>query len=684
MNVITLLNSKNNLLENYQEVLVWYDGRPMSSALVDGEIYRKKGVKYFKKVLDNTNQDYLIKNTLQDVRLMTPTEILLIKMGFYKGVQLNGYYSPNDTPKPIFYTISVEEIEDNSGDKLVISDLQLITIFQNEIDLSYFGVISGLDNMEYRINELIELFQEYPNKEIKLTGSYSINPNVGIRLKDDKIYNFSSSEIISKSNDSLGYELISLSQTSGVTLLCGIVEGDRYCHLINDYEIVIQMFDVDITCPVGRILYLHHYGLKCVRSGHVGSVRPYYNFNTFVLGQIITIGDADFEVIHLNLGEWGHCVACYGANDFKIIGGEISSAWGDGIYIGSGSKNGLIENVKCDGNRRQGLSIVSAQNIKVINSTFNNTMGTLPEAGIDIEPNDFDTVKNILISNCTTNGNYSYGLLMTTFDNTSLVQDIVVNNLESCNNLGLGIQIETSPPFRDSLRNVSVNNSILNNNKSVALRVGASVGVTVSSCSIDSKALNYNAVELLIAKKLNFSNNRVYSATVGVNIQSEIYTALFCFNEITSNFDCIRAYNLDVVKEQLTISNNIFHSDNGTPLKLAKLFDSKIIGNTFIIGNDGILVNEFSRLNIVDNSFQLIGTSGVDNAHIKLIGGDYQNSVRCVGNMFVNSGSNNSKGVIALSPNLKNCEFANYHFNSTGVFPADDIFSDESIKINNI
>lgn len=683
MKLVTLLNSKTNLLETYQEVCSWFDGSAMDFSKVDGEVYRRKNSKYFMKVLDFTNQDYLIKNTLQDVRLMTATEILLIKMKFYKGVQLNGYYSANDTPKPIFYTISVEEIEDNSGDKLVISDLQLITIFQNEIDLAYFGVLSGLDNMEYRINDVIEILQNYPNKEIKLTGSYAINPNVGIRLKDEKIYNFSSSQIFSKANNSLGYELISLSGTNGVTLLCGNVYGDKYVHYIEGFQ-TVDIFEIDVSYRLTQILYLHHYGLKCVKSGHVGSFRPYYNYNTLVLGQIITIGDADFEVIHLNLGEWGHCVSCYGSTNFKIIGGLISYAWGDGIYIGTGSKNGLIENVTCAYNRRQGLSIVSAENIKVINSTFNNTMGTLPEAGIDIEPNDFDTIKNILISNCTTNNNYSYGLLMTTFDNTSLVEDIVVNNLESCHNLGVGIQIETSTAYRDSLRNVSVNNAIVNNNRGVAVRVGASVGVSVNNCSIDSKTSYYNAVELRIAKRLNFSNNRIYSATVGVNVQEDIDSPSFSFNEITSNDDCIRAYNGDVVKSKMTINNNVFHSDNGTPLKLAKLFDSKIIGNTFIIGKDGILVNEFSRLNIVDNSFQLIGSVGSGNAHIKLIGGDYQNSVRCVGNMFVNSGSNNSKGVIALSPNLKNCEFSNYHFNSTGMFPSDDIFSDSSIKINNI
>jgi len=42
--------------------------------------------------------------------------------------------------------------------------------------------------------------------------------------------------------------------------------------------------------------------------------------------------------------------------------------------------------VTADANRRQGLSIIQADGVLVLNSIFKNTRGTRPGAGIDFEP----------------------------------------------------------------------------------------------------------------------------------------------------------------------------------------------------------------------------------------------------------------------------------------------------------
>ena len=41
-----------------------------------------------------------------------------------------------------------------------------------------------------------------------------------------------------------------------------------------------------------------------------------------------------------------------------------------------------------DSNRRQGLSVIKANGLLVLNSVFENTHGTRPSAGIDFEPDD--------------------------------------------------------------------------------------------------------------------------------------------------------------------------------------------------------------------------------------------------------------------------------------------------------
>jgi hypothetical protein len=63
--------------------------------------------------------------------------------------------------------------------------------------------------------------------------------------------------------------------------------------------------------------------------------------------------------------------------------------WGDGFYV-QGASDVKFCSVIADGNRRQGLSIISADGLLVLNSVFQNTRGTRPSAGIDFEPDDAD------------------------------------------------------------------------------------------------------------------------------------------------------------------------------------------------------------------------------------------------------------------------------------------------------
>lgn len=49
-----------------------------------------------------TNQ-FLIKNTMADMRSLSACEITLLQSGCYAGVELLGYYEKGDTPAPITY-----------------------------------------------------------------------------------------------------------------------------------------------------------------------------------------------------------------------------------------------------------------------------------------------------------------------------------------------------------------------------------------------------------------------------------------------------------------------------------------------------------------------------------------------------------------------------------------------------
>jgi polygalacturonase len=106
-------------------------------------------------------------------------------------------------------------------------------------------------------------------------------------------------------------------------------------------------------------------------------------------------------------GESGHGIVIDSGNNITIDGVTTKDCWGDGIFISgypvtTPSTNITVKNVVSDSNRRQGLSVVSADGVIIQNSIFKNTIGTLPEAGIDLEPDGNATlgVKNIQILNC--------------------------------------------------------------------------------------------------------------------------------------------------------------------------------------------------------------------------------------------------------------------------------------------
>ena len=129
--------------------------------------------------------------------------------------------------------------------------------------------------------------------------------------------------------------------------------------------------------------------------------------------------------------QFNHVVELLGVDGYEVSGIEITGGGGDGIHIAGGtfntppeegsgilpySQNGLIEDVISDNNRRQGLSIDSANGLTVRDSTFSNTGGATPEppeAGIDLEPTwDFERLQEIVIEDVTIDNNSGAGILL--------------------------------------------------------------------------------------------------------------------------------------------------------------------------------------------------------------------------------------------------------------------------------
>jgi len=182
-------------------------------------------------------------------------------------------------------------------------------------------------------------------------------------------------------------------------------------------------------------------------------------------------------------GEWGMGVRVEkGASNIEIRQVEIKDCWGDGIYLGDSPAVSeiTIDNVICDNNRRQGLSITNANNVLISNSIFRNTNGTSPQAGIDIEPNTNQVTEDIKIVNSESYGNTGFGLLFSGTRGT--VQRIEVVDSDLCENASMGIRILGANEL------LFDNNNVLNNRSGVEI-IKDAANITFKNMNISKNQL---------------------------------------------------------------------------------------------------------------------------------------------------------------------------------------------------
>lgn len=209
-------------------------------------------------------------------------------------------------------------------------------------------------------------------------------------------------------------------------------------------------------------------------------------------------------------GEWGMGVhVINGSSNISISNMTISDCWGDGIFLGDSPAvtDITIDNVISENNRRQGLSITDAKRVVVSNSIFRNTNGTLPEAGIDIEP-----------------------------DPNQIAEDIQIINTQCYGNKGSGLDLMG---ITGIIQRVTVTGSTMTDNASMGIR-------------------------LVKAKDLTFSDNTVINNLYGIEIESDVNNA--SFKNMTVSKNKYRGISLvtsgqvqgveNIIFENMTISNN--------------------------------------------------------------------------------------------------------------------------------
>ncbi|RKE52753.1 right-handed parallel beta-helix repeat-containing protein [Sphingobacterium detergens] len=135
---------QDNVNRSYTVVTTWYDGSPMDDSKLDQwGIYIKNETtgEYLREDKPLWGELFLEVDTVTALRAMSLYYQFLIKIGYYKGVRLLGYYAKGDFGRvqSLNYFLSAANKPDDGGSMYELSTIKLQTDFVGEIDVTWYG-----------------------------------------------------------------------------------------------------------------------------------------------------------------------------------------------------------------------------------------------------------------------------------------------------------------------------------------------------------------------------------------------------------------------------------------------------------------------------------------------------------------------------------------------------------------
>lgn len=169
-------------------------------------------------------------------------------------------------------------------------------------------------------------------------------------------------------------------------------------------------------------------------------------------GATFRMWKSDYHTDAYVRAEWRHCLSIRSCTNVKIAGLTLADSGGDGIYLGVAKRgvtntNVHIKEVICDGNNRQGISVISAENLLIEDTVLKNTSGTAPQAGIDFEPNHpGEKVVNCVMRNCVIENNVgpAYVLYLRPLDGTSAPVSVRIEDCVSRGTNSISVTMTTA------------------------------------------------------------------------------------------------------------------------------------------------------------------------------------------------------------------------------------------------
>jgi len=290
-----------------------------------------------------------------------------------------------------------------------------------------------------------------------------------------------------------------------------------------------------------------------------------------------------------NQGEWGMGIRIMDSRNVVLYNPNIMNCWGDGIYIGDDNQNSIhnknifILNCSINSNRRNGITITSGESIYVRGGSISKSDGTMPKAGLDIEPNsNYNVINNINVRNLKTN-NEGAGIIISLgkLSNKAGQVDITVDG-HTDNGGSMGLYIPNlNSPSKSILGSIVIRNSNYINNKTNGIFIeNYSSNNTPKIIISDSKIINSNSSSQKSPRwgaGISFgrdSRKRVFDKMGNLNIKnitiienrpSPLMQAAISFvDDNNSDFEKV---NIEGIKIQGINSSNQFFLKKGVSLK---------------------------------------------------------------------------------------------------------------------
>ncbi|HEV2539334.1 MAG TPA: right-handed parallel beta-helix repeat-containing protein [Frateuria sp.] len=218
-------------------------------------------------------------------------------------------------------------------------------------------------------------------------------------------------------------------------------------------------------------------------------------------------------------GEWGYGINVSGSQNVVVKQVKLSNFWGDGILIGAitTSRSQVLSDyvtvtgVTSSNNRRQGITIAPSKHVYIVGNTFKNSIGTLPESGMDIEPQTEGPVSAVRVENNVFSGNNGNGIEL-----HSNISDITFANNTLTGNRGFGA-LAINSNYLTFIGNNANNNGL----------AGIGVSGTTNNVSITGNTLKANSTRFVSPTNTKSALNRdlqLGATTYAISVSGNFYS----------------------------------------------------------------------------------------------------------------------------------------------------------------